>query len=115
MTPDGAGKQPSTPSSKISNEVLLLLLSSSPPTPPDPSASKPTALTSPLAQFFHRYLQKMKSGTQSPSSRKRSPQLNGTTRSMTRRCLSLSEPCKNGDTSSKARNASARTGPTIKI
>src|SRR6266702_8512225 len=109
MTPDGTGKQPSTPPSKISNKVLPLLLSSSPPTPPDPSASKPTAPTSPLAQFFHRYLQKTKSGTQSPSSRKRSPQLNGTTRSTTRRCLPLSKPCKNGDTSSKVRNTSARS------
>src|SRR5438445_12868822 len=115
MTPDGAGKQPSTLPSKISNKVLLLPLSSSLPTPPDPSASKLTAPTSPLALFFHKYLQKTKSGTQSPFSQRHSPQLNGTTRSMTRRCLPSSEPCKNGDISSKARNTCARSGWTIKI
>src|SRR6266581_2227856 len=43
MTPDGAGKQPSTLPSKISNEMLLLPLSSSLLTHPDPSTSKPTA------------------------------------------------------------------------
>src|SRR6266704_3796945 len=114
MTPDGTGKQPSTLPSKISNEVLLLPLSLSLLTPPDPSASKPTAPTSPLALFFHKCLQKTKSGTRSPFSQRHSPQLNGTTRSMTRRCLPSSEPCKNGDISLKAQNIRVRSGWTIK-
>src|SRR5438445_10429722 len=107
MTPDGDEKQLRTLTSKISNEVLLLPLSSSLPTPPDPSASKLTAPTLPLVPFFHKCPQKTKGGTQSPFSQKHSFQLNGTTRSMTRRCLPSSEPCKNGDISLKARNIHA--------
>jgi hypothetical protein len=78
------------------------------------SASKQTAPTLQLVQFCPNNLLWTKSGTWWPFSQKASTQLNGITRSMTRRCSHLSMHWRNGDTSWKGHNSSLRFGLTTK-
>ena len=72
--------------SKGSSRSSRRLPSSPCPTKVSPIASRPTALASRLVQFYRSFRAKMASGTPSPSSRNRSRQSNGTTRSTTQRC-----------------------------
>ena len=115
MTPNGTGGQTSSQRSTGSNRALHWHQSSYHWTPPDPSRSRLTAQTSLLEQSFLRSAQLTASATLSHSSPNLYHQSNATMRSMTRRCLQLYGPCRNGTTLSKGLNTNLRSGLTTKI
>ena len=82
-------------------------------TPPDPSGSRLTAQTSLLEWSFLRSAWPTASGTLSRSSPNLYHQSNTTMRSMTRRCLQLYGPYRNGATLSKGPNTNLRSGLTV--
>ena len=115
MTPNSTGGQMSSQHLTSSNRALCWHWSSYHRTPPDPSRSRLTAQTSLLEQSFLRFAWLMASGTLSHSSPNLYHQLNATMRSMTRRCLQLYRPCRNGTTLSKGLNTNLRSGLTTKF
>ena len=92
----------------VFDKLLHLCQSSSLLTQQSPSALKLTALTLLLVPSSPKSLCKMTSGTWSHSSQSHCLQSNATMRSMTRRCLPSSGPCKSGGTLLKVLNTPAR-------
>jgi len=114
MTESGVGDPPSSLPLTDSSKVSPLHRSSSRRTLPPHSASKRIVLTLPLARCSPRCVPPMANGTQSRSSPNPYRWSNATMRSMTRRCLRSSGPCRSGATSSKGPNTSSRSGQIIR-